>query len=185
MSVFSKLFGAQKKTRGVENVAPVPVSTGGDAGAVPALTLSDEHVLLNAQVKTKQEVLELISKSMSSLGLVSGDYLGSLVAREEKINTYLTNGVAIPHGVNEAKGQVVKTGVVIVQVPDGVVWNDKGDVARLIVGIAAKGQEHLGLLSRLTRVVMDAAMADQLSRTTSKSDVLNALNENAQGVQGR
>ncbi len=65
------------------------------------------------------------------------------VGREEKVSTYLINGVAIPHGVNEAKDQVIRTGVFIVQAPQGVIWNDKGDVARLIVGIAAKGKDHL------------------------------------------
>jgi mannitol/fructose-specific phosphotransferase system IIA component len=79
---------------------------------------------------------------------------------------------AIPHGVNEAKEQVVQTGVFIVQAPQGVVWNDKGDVARLIVGIAAKGKDHLSLLQRLTNVVMDEAVAERLATTTNKNDIL-------------
>ncbi len=144
------------------------------------ILVSPQQILLNAQVTTKDEVLDLISQNLSSLCLVRGDYLDALTAREEKVSTYLINGAAIPHGVNEAKEQVIKTGVFIVQVPGGVVWNAKGDVARLIVGIAAKGKDHLSLLQRLTNVVMDETVAEQLATTTDKNDILQALNAEQQ-----
>ena len=144
------------------------------------ILVSPQQILLNAQVTTKDDVLELISQNLSALGLVRGDYLDALLAREEKVSTYLINGAAIPHGVNEAKQQVIQTGVFIVQVPQGVVWNAKGDVARLIVGIAAKGKDHLSLLQRLTNVVMDEAVAEQLATTTHKNDIFQALNAKEQ-----
>ena len=147
-----------------------------DTGAEDSLTVTPQQILLNAEVTTKDEVLQLISKNLSALGLVYGDYLEALTAREEKVSTYLINGAAIPHGVNEAKDQVVQTGVFIVQVPQGVAWNAKGDVARLIVGIAAKGKDHLSLLQRLTNVVMDETVAEKLATTTDKNDILQALN---------
>lgn len=189
MSFFKKLLGGDKKPETIEKPevvevveedvqAPAPQES--SAAAEDTLTISSEQIVLNAQVTNKDEVLELISKNLSSLGLVNGDYLEALTGREEKVSTYLINGVAIPHGVNEAKDQVVKTGVFIVQAPEGVVWNDKGDVARLIVGIAAKGKDHLKLLERLTTVVMDEAMAEQLATTTNKNDILDALNAESQ-----
>ncbi|MCK9174774.1 MAG: phosphoenolpyruvate--protein phosphotransferase [Desulforhopalus sp.] len=104
------------------------------------------------------------------------------MSSNEKVSTYLINGVAIPHGVNEAKDQVIRTGVFIVQVPEGVVWNDRGDVARLIVGIAARGKDHLKLLERLTTVVMDETTAGQLATTTNKNDILDALNAEKHGA---
>ncbi len=147
-----------------------------DTAAEDSLTVTPQQILLNAEVTTKDEVLQLISKNLSALGLVQGDYLEALTAREEKVSTYLINGAAIPHGVNEAKDQVVQTGVFIVQVPQGVAWNAKGDLARLIVGIAAKGKDHLSLLQRLTNVVMDETVAENLATTTDKNDILQALN---------
>ncbi|BHH82449.1 phosphoenolpyruvate--protein phosphotransferase [Desulforhopalus sp. 52FAK] len=189
MSFFKKLLGGQSKPEVTEKpevaekiiqepAAEVSVRAAED----DTLKVSPQQLLLNAEVTTKTEVLELIAKNLSALGLVNGDYLEALLGREEKVSTYLINGVAIPHGVNEAKDQVVKTGVFIVQVPQGVVWNDKGDVARLIVGIAAKGKDHLDLLARLTGVVMDESLADTLATTTNKIDILNALNVEQQAV---
>ena len=163
-----------------EEVVQAPVSLNNQAAAEDTLTVSPQQILLNAQVTTKDDVLELVSQNLSSLGLVNGDYLGALLAREEKVSTYLINGVAIPHGVNEAKQQVIQTGVFIVQAPQGVVWNTEGDVARLIVGIAAKGKDHLSLLQRLTNVVIDEAVAEQLATTTNKNDILHALNAKEQ-----
>jgi len=190
MSFFKKLIGGEKKSEITakpdvpEEVvqAPAPQENESTAEAEDTLAVSPQQVALDAQVTTKDEVLGLISQNLSSLGLVSGDYLDALVGREEKVSTYLINGVAIPHGVNEAKEQVIQTGVFIVQVPRGVVWNDKGDVARLIVGIAAKGQDHLKLLERLTNVVMDEAIAEQLATTTDKTDILDALNAEKQSA---
>ncbi len=188
MSFFKKLFGGQdnseitEKPEVVEKVVKASASQESNAAAEDTLTVSPEQILLNAEVANKAEVLGLISENLSSLGLVSGNYLDALTGREEKVSTYLINGVAIPHGVNEAKDQVIKTGVFIVQAPEGVVWNDKGDVARLIVGIAARGKDHLKLLERLTTVVMDETTAGQLATTTNKSDILDALNAEKQGV---
>ena len=165
-----------------EAVVQAPASQNDKTADEDTLSVSPQQILLNAQVTTKDDALELISQNLSSLGFVSGDYLDALVGREEKVSTYLINGVAIPHGVNEAKEQVIETGVFIVQAPQGIVWNTKGDVARLIVGIAAKGKDHLSLLQRLTNVVMDEAIAEQLATTTHKNDILQALNTKDQAA---
>ena len=163
-----------------EEVVQAPAKQNNQAAEKEPLTVSPQQIFLNAQVTTKDDVLKLISQNLSALGLVRGDYFDALLTREEKVSTYLINGVAIPHGVNEAKQQVIQTGVIIVQAPQGVVWNEKGDVARLIVGIAAKGKDHLNLLQRLTNVVMDEAVAEQLATTTNKHDILQALNAKEQ-----
>ena len=188
MSFFKKLLGGQDKseitdkTEVPEKVVQSPPPQDSRAAEEDTLAVSPQQILLNAQVATKDDVLQLISENLSSLGLVRGDYLEALTGREKKVSTYLINGVAIPHGVNEAKEQVIETGVFIVQVPGGVVWNDKGDVARLIVGIAAKGKDHLSLLERLTTVVMDEAIAEKLATKTNKNDILNALNAEKQSA---
>ncbi len=183
MSFLKKMLGGQKKS--ADSGEP-EAATGNDPGAAAQetsatgsdpLTISPQQIVLQAQIEAKAEALTLIARNLSALGFVSGEYLAPLMAREETVSTYLINGVAIPHGVNEAKDQVLKTGVFIVQVPQGIVWNDKGEIARLIVGIAARGKDHLGLLQRLTEVVMDKDLADRLATTTDKADILRALNE--------
>jgi hypothetical protein len=111
MSFFKKLIGGQKKPEIIEKpeipekVVQAPAPQDNKAVAEDTLMVSPEQILLNAQVETKDDVLELISQNLSSLGLVSGDYLEALLGREEKVSTYLINGVAIPHGVNKQKSR--------------------------------------------------------------------------------
>ena len=42
------------------------------------------------------------------------------------------------------------TGVVVMTYPDGIDWN--GDKVKLVVGIAAKGDEHLEILGRIVGI---------------------------------
>ncbi|EAR09249.1 phosphoenolpyruvate--protein phosphotransferase [Reinekea blandensis] len=148
------------------------------APAASTLSLEPKQILLKQSLASKTEVLTLISDTMQTLGFVTGDYTKALADREAKVSTYLVNGVAIPHGTNEAKSQVKKTGLVIVQVPAGVTWNDQGDQAHFIVGIAANGDEHLGVLQQLTQVVMDEAKAKHLGSNANVQDIVQALNTN-------
>ena len=143
----------------------------------PCFRVSQSQILLNQVLPQKKDVLKLISDKMQELGFVSKDYFQALYAREKTVSTYLVNGVAIPHGVNEAKSLVENTGVVIVQLPNGVEWNNNGDLVYLAVGIAAKGEEHLALLQKLTTVVMDKELSKQLANTTDVNDILKALNQ--------
>ncbi len=139
------------------------------------IQLCASNVLVNQSITSKTEALALIAEKMQTLGYVSADYQSALEAREAKVNTFMCNGLAIPHGINEAKHLVVKTGVVIVQVPAGIQWSDKGDRAHLIVGIAAKGDDHMELLQQLATVAMDDALMATLGKTATVADIAEAL----------
>lgn len=65
--------------------------------------------------------------------------------RENQASTYLGNGIAIPHGTVETRHNVLQTGVQVFQFPQGIDW-DNGHKAYIVIGIAAKSEEHLTLL---------------------------------------
>ena len=98
-----------------------------------------------------------------------------MLGREHQANTFLGNGIAIPHGMQKDRELIHHTGVSVVQLPDGVEWNS-GQTVRLIVGIAAKSDEHIGVLSALTDVLDDPAVARQLGLTSDPEDIIAALN---------
>lgn len=147
--------------------------TAGESGS--ALQVSVSQILMQQVLTSKQAVIELISEKMLEHGFVSASYADALNEREQKVSTYLINGVAIPHGTNEAKSLVKKTGVIIVQIPQGIRWNEQEDQAKFIVGIAAKGSDHLDLLQKLTQVVMDRELAEKMATTLDPNDILAAL----------
>ncbi len=181
MSLFKKLFSREKKTNNateIESVAaeqPARVtSQASSTGSKSTFVIGENDVFVQQQLTDKAEAIQFISQKMLENGYVSADYTKALMAREEQVSTYLLNGVAIPHGVKEAKELVIKTGIVIVQFPNGIAWGND-EVVHLAVGIAAMGDEHLAVLSKLTRVVMDKELSKKLGTTATADEIIKAL----------
>ncbi|HYD29239.1 MAG TPA: PTS sugar transporter subunit IIA, partial [Azospirillaceae bacterium] len=139
------------------------------------LKLTEAHIRLGEAAATKEEAIRLAGRAMVESGFVDPGYIDSMLRREQVAPTYLGNGIAIPHGLPETRNLVRDTGVVVVQFPHGVDWG-KGGTARVVVGIAAKSDEHLQVLANLTGVLGDSAAADRLARTTDPGVIVAALN---------
>ncbi len=99
-----------------------------------------------------------------------------LLQREQLVSTYLGESIAIPHGTIEAKDKVKRTGVVICQYPAGVRFGPEADeVARLVIGIAARNDEHLQVINRLTNALDDPELIEKLATTQDPHFVLDLL----------
>ncbi|MFP2909589.1 PTS sugar transporter subunit IIA, partial [Pyxidicoccus sp. 3LFB2] len=138
------------------------------------LTLSRTHVRLGQAATSKTEAIRLVGQTLVDEGFIEPGYVDSMLRREKVSATYLGNGIAIPHGTPDARAFVKKTGVVVVQFPRGVDWG--GGPAHVVVGIAARSDEHLQVLANLTGVLGDAVKAEELARTTDAELVVATLN---------
>ncbi|MBI5945672.1 MAG: phosphoenolpyruvate--protein phosphotransferase [Chloroflexi bacterium] len=138
------------------------------------LDLSPEQIELGASPKTKQEAIQQVARLLIQSGNIDPRYVESMFEREKVANTYLANGIAIPHGMTENRELVLKTGIAVLQIPLGVEWNE-GETVQLVVGIAAASGEHLGILRKLTGVVSDEEEAARLSVTEDKLDIIESL----------
>ena len=136
-------------------------------------------VALSAQPQTRDEAIKMVGAMMEKSGFVNSGYTDSLFQREQQTTTYLGEGVAIPHGRIEDKGMVRKTGLAILQVPQGVAWSAPDERTTLIVGIAASSDAHLGILKRLTRVMRDPGRIQALSVTQNENEIIAALQEDS------
>ncbi|MES2467315.1 MAG: phosphoenolpyruvate--protein phosphotransferase [Verrucomicrobiota bacterium] len=139
---------------------------------MPTMTLTD--IRLGAACATKEEAIRAVGNLLLHSGSIEPEYIDSMLAREKTATTYLGNGLAIPHGRPQDAGRIRQTRVAVVQIPGGVSWQD-GKTAHLVFGIAAKSDEHLGLLRQLTGIVGDAALAQRLAHTTDPSEILAAV----------
>lgn len=142
------------------------------------LTLSETQVRLGLMAADKTEAIRTAGRVMVESGLIDPGYIDSMLGRERVSGTYLGSGIAIPHGLPEARDLVMRTGVVVVQFPAGVDWGG-GESARLVVGIAAKSDEHIGVLQRLTGVLGDPKEAERLGVTRDPRAVMAVLNGEA------
>lgn len=140
--------------------------------------LCEDMIALNVAPKDKQQAIEAVGRLLVKGGVVDAAYIESMLKREGVANTWLGEGVAIPHGMVEDRGLVHHDGVAVLQVPQGVVWQD-GNKAKLIFAIAANSDGHIEILKRLTRLLSDKEKLERLSQTKNKADILAALSDNA------
>ncbi|PSK99544.1 PTS system IIA component (Fru family) [Murinocardiopsis flavida] len=137
------------------------------------LRLSAEAVRLGAAAADKADAIDQCGRLLLELGAVEEGYLPAMHEREHTIATYIGEGVAIPHGTNEARSLVRRTALAVVQFPDGVDWD--GSDVRVAIGIAASGEEHIGVLSALATTLSVPEQAALLRTTTSVDAVIQLL----------
>ena len=126
------------------------------------LELSASNIHLNASAQTKRQAIEMAAQALEQAGNVESGYLQGMLGREQQTSTFLGNGIAIPHGTLETRNMVKKTGVQVFQFPQGIEWGE-GNIAHIVIGIAARSDEHLALLRQLTHVLGDEDTAAKLA----------------------
>jgi phosphoenolpyruvate-protein phosphotransferase len=138
------------------------------------LQLTETGVRLGAHARDKHDAIAQVGTLLAADGRIETGYIASMQARETLADTYLGNGIAIPHGRPEDRELIRATGIAVLQLPQGVSWN-RGETAHLIVGIAARSAEHIDVLRRLTRVLGDRALVEKLRTTADPADIIEAL----------
>lgn len=125
--------------------------------------LKKENILVNLPSESKEEAIRRAGGLLQSLGYVNSNYTNGMLARENVHTTYLDNEVAIPHGVEEVKHEVIKAGIVVLLYPNGIDYGD-GNTAKLLIGIAAQNNEHIDVISKLAIIIDDEQkIADLIS----------------------
>ena len=133
------------------------------------LELSESNIHLNANAADKQQAIEMAASALVQADNVENGYLQGMLARELQTSTFLGNGIAIPHGTLDTRSMVKKTGVQVFQFPQGIEWGE-GNIAYVVIGIAARSHEHLSLLRQLTHVLSDEDTAAKLAKITDVAE---------------
>jgi mannitol PTS system EIIA component len=137
--------------------------------------VSLETVRLQARAHDKLDAIRQAGELLIQGGCVEPPYVNGMLAREQTMSTYLGNGVSIPHGQHDDLALVRRTGISVLQIPDGVEW-EPGEQAYLVIGIAATSNEHVGVLANLAEIIEDPAAAEQFARTTDPMLIIERLN---------
>jgi PTS system mannitol-specific IIA component len=139
----------------------------------PAI-LSADKIILNARPADKAAAIDAVGRLLVATGHVTADYIAAMFAREAIATTYLGNGVAVPHGTKDSLAFVRSSGLAILHVPVGVDFGH-GNTARLVIGLAARGDEHLDILTSLAEVCSDDARLEQLLASRSTDELITRL----------
>ncbi len=136
--------------------------------------LSNDRISLGAQAADKVEAIRKAGQLLVNSGCVLPAYIDGMLAREQSMSTSLGNGVAIPHGIYENREHILKTGISVLQLTEPVAWED-GDEVRLVIGIAAQADEHVGVLSNLAEVIENDDTLTELFQTRNAEVIIKYL----------
>ncbi|WP_105614603.1 PTS mannitol transporter subunit IICBA [Vallitalea okinawensis] len=125
--------------------------------------LKRENIKVGLASVPKEEAIKMVGQLLVNSGYVEKEYIDAMLKREEELTTYIGSGTAIPHGISDAKKNIHKTGIAIMQFPDGIEFGD--EKGYLIIGIAGVGNEHLLILSNLAEVLDDQERLKELWTT--------------------
>lgn len=154
-----------------ESVGCEPAS--GNAVASPDAILRPENILVCLRSEPKEAAIRRAGELLVAGGYAAPEYADAMLRREELATTYMGSGIAIPHGTSDAKGRVLKSGIVVLQYPDGVAFGD--EKAHLVVGIAGVGDAHLDILARLAAAFGDEELLRRLTTCTDPRAIYEVL----------
>jgi mannitol/fructose-specific phosphotransferase system IIA component len=135
--------------------------------------LSREAVRLGLRAADRFDAVRQTGQALVEIGAVEPPYVDAMLEREYQISTSLGEGFAIPHGTDESRRYINETRLSFLQFPDGVEWED--DRVIVCVGIAAVGEEHVGVLAKLAKILIVPEQAAVLRSASTVDDVLDVL----------
>lgn len=143
--------------------------------------LLEENIFLNQEFSTKEEAIRFAGRALVNAGYVKEGYIEAMIERDKLTSTFMGNDVAIPHGTEEAKKEVLKSGFTVLQVPKGIDFGD-GNKARMIFGIAGKDGTHLEILSGIAVTCSDMANIEKMVKAKTAQQIMDILNDKKEFV---
>jgi mannitol PTS system EIIA component len=145
-----------------------------DESSTPLTELLDERAIrLAATAASRDDAIRQAGQALLDVGAIDASYIDAMLERENSVSTFVGEGVAIPHGTLAGKEAVQKDALSVIRFPDGVDWD--GNPVSVAVGIAAKGNGHIALLSQLATILLDPEKAAALRGATTPEAVYELL----------
>lgn len=155
-------------------------SNGTSPTATPDVEEAGDHALLDpasvvltGRARSRDDAITEAGELLVATGAVTPAYVAAMHERERTTTTAMGQGLAIPHGTNDAKSAVRRTAISFVRYAEPIDWN--GKPVEFVVGVAGTGQDHLTLLSRIAQVFLDADQVARLRTAATPEDVTEIL----------
>ncbi len=142
-----------------------------------AETLKRENIVTGVASEGHEDAIRRTGEMLVKAGYVDERYITGMLERDRDFSTAIGNGIAIPHGAKEYKDAIKSTGLVVMTYPDGIQWND--GIVKLVVGIAARGDEHIEILERLVDAFEDESAVDAVVAAGDADAIYDVLTRDA------
>lgn len=137
--------------------------------------LTLEQIRIHPSGATRDDALQEATDILVAAGAVTPAYVEAMRQREQTVSTYMGNGLAIPHGTNDAKDAILASALSVVRYDGGVDWD--GEQATFVIGIAGVGDEHLEILSRIAILFSDEDDVAKLAAAQTPEELYTLLSE--------
>jgi len=154
-----------------DDASPADAAPVEAVGAVDLLAL--DSIVLSGRATNRDDAITEAGQLLVAAGAVDSSYVASMHERERSVSTHMGKGLAIPHGTNDAKGAIRRTGISFVRYPEPIDWN--GKPAEFVIGVAGAGKDHLALLGRIAQVFLDQDQVVRLREARTSQDVKAVL----------
>lgn len=141
--------------------------------------LSEENIFLEIEVKTKDELLELLAEKLNKAGKLinKSTFIKDIYIRENEGITGIENGLALPHGKSEG---VKETTIVVAKLKKAIEWetldNSKVDLVVLFaVRLEDKNELHLKLLAKIAGNLSEEENINRIKEINDKKEIIKIL----------
>jgi PTS system mannitol-specific IIA component len=121
----------------------------------------------------REQAIRRCGEVLMGTGAVDASYVDAMLERERSISTYVGEGVAIPHGTLASKDAVRRDALSFLRFPETVDWG--GEPVTICIGIAARGDGHVGILAALAQILLEPGKAEALRAADDPDEVLRLL----------
>jgi PTS system mannitol-specific IIC component len=133
--------------------------------------LIEKNILINPDLKTKDDVIKEMGRILYESGYVTEKYTEAMFEKEKVFNTAIGNEIAVPHGIESMMGEIKNSGMAIFTFPNGIDWGD-GNTVRLVIGIASVGDAHMKTLQKIAEACETPEDVERISKM-NKDEIYN------------
>ena len=170
---YDEIVELLRKTNGDAGAAAVEEAATPESDSPGDDVLPLSSIVLSGTGDTASAAIDEAGGLLVTAGAVEPGYVTAMHEREKSVSTYMGNGLAIPHGTNDAKTAIRKTGISFVRYAEPIDWN--GKPAEFVVGIAGAGNDHMALLTKIAHVFLDKEQVARLRAATSAEEIRAVL----------
>lgn len=137
--------------------------------------LTRETVRLGISVTDRADAISQAGRVLVEVGAIEQAYVDAMHEREAVMSSYMGEGFALPHGTDESRKHVNRAAVAFLQFAEPIVWEEDDEETLAALAVAAKSDEHVGVLATLAKVLVDEEKAERLRTTDDVDEVLELL----------
>ena len=138
--------------------------------------LAKANIKLNQTVNSKEDAIRLAGQTLIDNGYVKNGYVEKMFEREETSSTFMGNFIAIPHGTEDAKDEVLHSGISVIQIPNGVEYGE-GNTAKVVFEKKKKNNEHLDILSNIAIICSEEENIERLINAKTEEELAAIFSE--------